>query len=120
MSSDSSDSSDDEGILSEDIKKFRSLLKDLDQTLLVTVDEMQTVTRHIAKEESGHQDLYIATGLNTLLHKYIDNWKKEGRLNSNGSNVYLTKEEAIQIGVKEGWNSIYDLCAVMIRSLNKK
>jgi hypothetical protein len=50
--------------------------------------------------------------LEELLKLWIPRWKREGRLNANGSRVRLGKEEAQLVGYEpEEEVSVYDLCS---------
>jgi hypothetical protein len=127
MSASESSDTDSSEELSSSFKSLRGKLKQIDYELSKSIEsfkEIRKVARTVEKL-TEKKDLHTEY---PLLHKYLGIWKKENRLNHNGSKVFLNSKEvsvfnsnttphredigeAKQFGLKEGWNSVYDICS---------
>ena len=108
--SDSSDTDSSSEELSSSFHILRGKLKQIDHELSKSIESFQHI-RKVAKtieKLTEKKELHVEY---PLLHKYLTLCKKENRLNHNGSKILLTKEEAKHFNLKEGWNSVYDICS---------
>ena len=106
--SDSSDTDLEE--LSYSFRILRGKLKQIDDELRKSIESFQQI-RKVAKtieKLTEKKELHVEY---PLLHKYLSLWKKENRLNHNGSKVFLNSSESSVFNLKEGWNSVYDICS---------
>jgi hypothetical protein len=96
--------------LSSSFRILRGKLKEIDHELSKSIESFQQI-RKVAKtieKLTEKKELHVEY---PLLHKYLTLWKKENRLNHNGSKVFLNSSEARVFNLKEGWNSVYDICS---------
>lgn len=112
MSDSNSDtsSSDDEDFPSS-FKNLRRELRKVDHELEVSIEKLRDI-RKVVKHTKKYTQPPDLSSEYPLLHKYLNLWKKEKRMNHNGSKVFLNKEEAEKFRLKEGWNSTYEICKI--------
>ena len=126
MSSSDSDSDSSEE-LSTSFKNLRGAFRKLDQEIAESIDALHRIQKAV-KHTEKHTALPDLTSEYPLLHKYLSVWKKENRINNNGSKVFLNKKEVRSLfntthsssglqpegtqkfGLEEGWVSIYKIC----------
>lgn len=126
MSSSESDSDSCEDF-STSFKNLRGALRKLDQEIADSIESLQRIRRSV-KHTEKHTALPNLEVEYPLLQKYLARWKKENRLNHNGSKILLNKKEAHSLsktthsssglqpegiqkfGLEEGWTSIYTIC----------
>jgi hypothetical protein len=105
-----SDSDSDSSIeLSSSFKNLRGQLRKLDNDFEESIYALKSF-RHKVKDLEKHIEQPKLEYEYPLLHKYLPIWKKENRLNYNGSKVLLTKKEAKLFNLSQGWVSVYDIC----------
>ena len=108
MSISESSESDTEDF-SSSFKNLRGSLRKLDQEIAESIESLQHIRRTVKHTEKHTAPPDMKTEY-PLLHKYLTLWKKENRLNHNGSKVLLNKNEARKFNLEEGWTSIYKIC----------
>ena len=91
--SESESSDSDKEDFSSSFKNLRGALRKLDQEIGESIESLQRIRRTV-KHTEKHTSPPDVTAEYPGLQKYLARWKKENRLNHNGSKVLLTKKEA--------------------------